>query len=73
MTRLEKLEALWEWLTEQKFEGGDIDGGDFQNKALELDLLREVPYDPQKHGNYTGEAWDLNPGDPYIEVVKEDK
>lgn len=35
-----KLQEFAKWVLEQSFEGGDIDGGDAQAKALELGLLR---------------------------------
>jgi len=33
------------------FEASDLDGGDVQDKALALGLLREEPYDPERHGD----------------------
>ncbi len=68
--RLQKLEALWAWLRGGPDDIADIDRGDLQDKAIELGLLREVPYDPAIHGKYAEYEFDLKAGDPFIEVVK---
>ena len=42
--------------------GGDIDGGDAQDKAQALGLLDRVPFDPDIHGDGDG----AEPGDPWF-------
>lgn len=49
--RPEALEALWSWLKEQTHGACDIDGGDLQEKAIELGLWVIEPYDPAVHGD----------------------
>lgn len=51
--------VLWA-LMEGSWQGGDIDGGAAQDKAIELGLIVKTTYDPAKHG----EA-DCDPGDAW--------
>ena len=54
------------------FEGYDLDGGQLQDKAVELGLLREETYDPEKHPNVS-ENFDAEEGDRifvFTELVK---
>lgn len=53
--------AFARWvIRECVFDGRDLDGGDVQDKAVELGLLIEAKYDPAVHG----EIEDADPGDP---------
>lgn len=45
----------------------DVDGGDIQDKAVEYGILKEVPYDPERHGE---SEYDAEPGDPWYEFVE---
>ena len=58
MTDLERLRQFARWV----IEGGSLDGGDVQDMALRMGLLREEPYDPSKHGP---NEVDAGPGDPW--------
>ena len=71
MTRPEALEALLAWILEQWHCGWamDVDGQDLQDKAIALGLLREVPYDPARHGE-EGLVLGVEPGDEWIESVE---
>ena len=52
--------VMWA-LMEGSWQGCDIDGGAAQDKAVELGLIVETPYDPVKHGEQPqlelGESW----------------
>jgi len=52
--------VMWA-LMEGSWQGCDIDGGAAQDKAVELGLIVEMPYDPAKHGEQPqlelGESW----------------
>jgi hypothetical protein len=58
--------ARW-CIQESAFEGGDLDGAQVQEKALELGLLKEVAFDPEKH-DPTGsrETLWVDAGDPWF-------
>lgn len=43
------------------FDGGTWDGADIQEKGAELGLLREEPFDPEKHPGV--DATDFEPGE----------
>lgn len=56
--------ARWA-LTEGSFQGCNLDGGEIQDKALELGLIRETKFDPAKHGEHS----DFEKGDSYYEFA----
>lgn len=68
----QRLAVFARWIIQQMcFEVGRIDGGDVQDKAVELGLLVEVEggWDPDKHDT---EHWShdfMDPGDPYFELA----
>jgi tRNA splicing ligase len=48
---IERLRAFVRWaLTEGSWRGADLDGGAIQDKAIELNLVTKVKYDPAVHG-----------------------
>ena len=48
---IERLRAFVRWaLTEGSWRGADLDGGAIQDKAIELNLVAKVKYDPAIHG-----------------------
>lgn len=47
---LSKVQQFARWcIQESAFAGGSLDGGEVQDKAVELGLLIEEPFDPEKH------------------------
>lgn len=67
MTKPEKLAELGRWVLQVVMEdsGYDLNYDDVLDKAKVLNLFREEPYAPAKHG----EAYDAEPGDTiYVEV-----
>lgn len=52
--------VMWA-LLEGSWQGLDIDGGEAQDKAVELGLIEQTAYDPEKHGESAfcepGDAW----------------
>lgn len=48
-------------IREGAWEGLDLDGGDIQEKAAALNLVTQVPFDPEKHGEGDG----AERGDPW--------
>ena len=48
------------------FEASDLDGGDVQDKALALGLLREEPYDPERHGDPCRWSEYVSRGEPWF-------
>ena len=50
------------------FEASDLDGGEVQEKALALGLLREEPYDPEIHGEPSAahDFCDIARGEPWF-------
>lgn len=61
-----KLSVLCHWALEQTFEGEDIDGGDFQSKAVELGLAHFEPFDPEVHTSHEGDG--IEEGMPWLVV-----
>ena len=61
--------VLW-CIEEGPFEGCDLDGGAVQEKAVECGILKEVAYDPERHGE---PDVDVEPGDPWFEFTDEFK
>lgn len=60
--------AFVKWcLMEGPWQGCDVDGGSMQDAALKFGIIKQVAYDPEKHGpsNY-----DEEPGDPWFEMVE---
>lgn len=57
-----------EWAIRASWEGGTLDGGDIQDKAVELGLLVEVTYDPDEHGP---NDCDAEKGDPWYVLSDE--
>ena len=57
--------AMW-CLAEGPFAGCDLDGGSVQDAALRYGIVKQVPYDPQIHGEESG--W-VEPGDPWFVPV----
>jgi hypothetical protein len=47
--------------------GSDVDGCALQERAIKCGIVREVPYDPEKHGE---NDYDAEPGDPWLEFVE---
>lgn len=45
----------------------DVDGSHIQEKAEEFGIIRQVAYDPDKHGE---NDMDAEPGDPWYEYVE---
>lgn len=61
---IERLRAFARWaVTDGAFEGRGLDGGDVQEKAVQFGILREVAYDPEKHGP---NDCDVEPADPWF-------
>lgn len=48
------------------FAGLSLDGGDIQEAAVKFGIIKEVPYDPDFHGD---NDCDVQPGDPWFEFV----
>lgn len=46
------------------WEGADFEAGDMQDTAVELGLLKEVPYSIAEHGVSLMEQWDYKEGQP---------
>jgi hypothetical protein len=59
--------AQWA-LTEGAWHGHDLDGGDVQEKAVELGLVVQVPYDPEIHGE---SEFEIEPGDSWFLFSKD--
>ena len=59
-TNEETLKEFARWVIQHIFDGLDVDGADVQDKAEELGLLEEVPYDPAVHRSVE----DVDAGDP---------
>lgn len=57
-----KTFAQWA-IREGAWEGCDLDGGSIQDKAVELGIIKEVPYDPASHGDNDCGA---EAGDPWF-------
>lgn len=51
-------------ITSSTFSGLYLDGGDVQAKALELGLLHQEAFDPDKHEVF--EEYEGEPGDPIL-------
>lgn len=47
---LEVAEFVKWCITEGSFNGCDIDGADAQDQAVKFGIIRQVEYDPEKHG-----------------------
>lgn len=45
---------------------GGLDGFDLQDIAEKYGVIREVPYDPDKHGTGGLEEWGMEPGNPWF-------
>jgi hypothetical protein len=52
-------------LQNSSWEGSDLDGGEVQDKARKLGLIKKTVYDPDEHG----EDDYCEPGDPYYVVA----
>jgi hypothetical protein len=62
-----KAFAVW-CLTQGPWSGCDLDGGDVQAKALELGIIKQVPFDPKIHDEEA--MCDVEPGDPWFSLVE---
>lgn len=60
---LDRLRQFARWVIQEAWGQMGCDPGDIQDKAVELGLLREVLYDPEKHGPNDVDA---EPGDPWF-------
>jgi hypothetical protein len=56
------------WCLKESWDGCGLDGGEVQDKAVSLGIIKQVPYDPDKHGPNN---WDAEPGDPWYVLVEE--
>ena len=54
------------WAMTIAWEGGDADGSDLQEKAIELGLVVKTVYDPIVHGTNHD---DVSPGDEWYELA----
>ena len=57
--------AQWA-IREGAWDGCDLDGAMIQQKAVELGIVKQVPYDPEVHGE---SEFDCPPGDPWFVFV----
>jgi hypothetical protein len=57
-----QLAAFFKYAIDASWEGCGLDGGDIQNVAERLGLIRSVPYDPAKHGP----SDEAEPDDPWF-------
>ena len=57
-----KLAQFAQWALNQTWEGYELDSSEVQDKAEELGLTVEVPYDPKVHGETEIE---IEPGEPF--------
>lgn len=57
-------------LQEGAWTGSELEGGDIQDKALSLGLLKAEPYDPEKHGE---SEYDIEPGDDWYTLADDIK
>lgn len=63
MTSPPDYKAFSEWaIREGSWDGADLGGDAIQSKALECGIIKEVPYDPDIHGDNDcgverGEPW----------------
>lgn len=64
-TENRRLAAFARQIIEYAFDGHDADGGSIQALAVTHGLLREVKYDPEKHGA----SLEAEPGDEWFELV----
>lgn len=56
------------WCVREAFTGLDLDACSIQDKALELGIIKEVPYDPDVHGDNDS---DVAPGDEWFVLVED--
>lgn len=65
---LTKLQAFARWcIQESAFSGGDLDGADVQQRAAELGLIIEEPFDPERHDphGFNMDRW-IDAGEPWF-------
>ncbi len=55
------------WVMRKMWDSYDIDCGDLQDAAVKHGIIKEVPYDPEKHGE---SEYDQEPGDPWYVFVE---
>ena len=65
-----QLRQFFAYCIESAFEGCNLDGGDIQEKALELGLVREESYQSEKHGSLVSDSGYFEDGDS-IYIVNE--
>lgn len=61
------LARLVDLLTEIAFDGHDYEGCDIQNDLVNLGVLQETEFDPERHTDHTGEA---EPGDDWFDFTE---
>jgi hypothetical protein len=65
-----QLRQFFVYCIESAFDGCNLDGGDIQDKALELGLVREEAYQSEKHGSLVSDSGYFEDGDS-IYIVNE--
>ncbi len=70
MTTAQRLASFFETCMQNAWQGHDMEGGELQDMAKELGLLKVEPFDPAKHDN--GEIdFPPDPGDDWFTFTDE--
>jgi hypothetical protein len=66
MHEIDRLRAFVAEVMQRAWEGYDLEGGEAEDLAKKHGLLREEPYDPDRHGE---SEFEIEPGDPWYQLV----
>lgn len=66
-----QIKEFFQWVIHIAFEGGSLDGGEIQDKALELGLLEEIVYCSELHSELVSDEACFEDGDIIYFIKKE--